>query len=222
MPAKVLAAVGMTREARIVAGPGVRAVTGGGCLDFLDQRLRAALDGVSAIISIGIGGALDPALAVGDVVVGAQVLSPGGCWTTEPAWTGRLLQVLPDSQAVSIYGSDAMVLSAADKARLRAESGAGLADMESHVAARIATAHDLPFAVLRVVSDTADTDLPSAVLAGLKPDGGMNLIGVLGALARNPGQLPALIRVGRHADSAMKALAAARARLGTRLGLPSP
>jgi hypothetical protein len=35
---------------------------------------------------------------------------------------------------------------------------------------------------------------------------------VLGALARDPGQLPALIRVGRDADLAFKALGVAAAR----------
>jgi hopanoid-associated phosphorylase len=213
----VLAAVGMTREARIVPGPGVRVIAGGGRADVLERRLTAALEDVAAIISIGVGGALDPALEVGDVVVGSEVLRPRGRWIADPAWTERLLQALPGARRVSIYGANDMILSVLDKAKLRARGGAGLADMESHIAARIAAARGLPFAVVRVVSDTAGLSLPSAVLQGLKPDGGMNLVGVLGALARHPGQLPALLRVGRDADIAMKALAAARARLGPRL-----
>ena len=44
------------------------------------------------------------------------------------------------------------------------------------------------------------------MLAGITEDGGMNLMGVLGALARNPRQLPDLLRVGRDADLAFKAL----------------
>jgi adenosylhomocysteine nucleosidase len=52
----ILAAVGMLREAKLVARPGVRAIAGGGRADLLEQRLRAALEGAEAIISIGIGG----------------------------------------------------------------------------------------------------------------------------------------------------------------------
>ena len=106
-----------------------------------------------------------------------------------------------------------MILTASAKARLHAQTGAALADMESHVAARFAAERRLPLAVVRVVSDAADTDLPRAVTAGLKPDGGMNLGGVLAALAADPRQLPALMRVGRDAEAAFKALAALAPRL---------
>ena len=202
----ILAAVGMTREARIVSGPGVRAVAGGGRADLLEQRLNAALDGAEAIISIGLGGALDPTLKVGDVVIGTQVLRPRGRWLADPAWTARLAERLPGAVLGSIYGSNDMVLHTLDKAQLRLKHGAALVDMESHVAAKVAAARRLPLAVLRVVSDKAGVSLPDAVRHGLKADGGMDLFGVLRALAGKPGQLQALMRVGRDADLAFKAL----------------
>jgi adenosylhomocysteine nucleosidase len=214
MQSMVLAAVGMLKEARLVQGPAVRAVAGGGRADLLEQRLKAALADAQAIISIGVGGALDPALNVGDIVVGSEVLRPRGRWDTDPAWTRRILNRLPGSRLGAVYGANDMVLNTLDKAKLRAKGGAAVVDMESHVAARIAAARKLPFAVVRVVSDTAGLSLPGAVLAGVKPDGGMDLIGVLGALARDPGQLQALMRVGRDADRAFKALKMARTALG--------
>jgi hopanoid-associated phosphorylase len=214
----ILAAVGMLKEARLVAAPGVRAVAGGGRADLLEARLKAALAGADAIISIGLGGALDPSLSVGDIVVGSEVLRPRGHWRTDPAWAQRLLARLPTAKLGAVYGSNEMVLRALDKAKLRAKGGGALVDMESHVAAKIAKARGLPFAVVRVVSDTAGLSLPPAVLAGMTSDGGMNLMGVLGALAMAPRQLPALMRVGRDADEAFKALAAARAALGPQLG----
>ena len=210
----ILAAVGMTREARLVRGPGVRAVAGGGRADLLEQRLKAALDGARAIVSMGVGGALDPGLAVGDVVIGSEVLRPRGRWEADPAWAARLAERLPQARLAPVHGADDMVLHTLDKAKLRAKGGAALVDMESHVAARVAAARGLPLAVIRVVSDTAGVSLPAAVQAGLKPDGGMDLLGVLAALAAHPGQLPALLRTGRDADTAFKALAAARSALG--------
>ena len=202
----ILAAVGMKREARLVMRPGVRAVAGGGRADLLERRLIQALDGAEAILSIGIGGGLDPALKVGDVVIGVEVLGPGGPWPADPAWRDRLAARLPQARLGAIQGSDEMVLHASDKAALHAGSGALLADMESHVAARIAAQRGLPFAALRVVSDAAATTLPWAVRHGLTPDGGMNLPGVLGALVCAPWQLPGLIRAGRDADLAFAAL----------------
>lgn len=212
----ILAAVGMTREARLVQGPLVRGVAGGGRADLLEQRLRAALDGggVSAVISFGLGGALDPALKVGDLVIGAEVLRPRWRRQTDPRWTERLAACLPQARIASVYGSNDMVLHALDKAKLRGQGGAALVDMESHVAARLAAARGLPFAILRVVSDTAGVSLPQAVAAGLKPNGDENLWGVLAALAGDPRQLPALMRVGRDAGQAFKVLAAARRVLG--------
>jgi adenosylhomocysteine nucleosidase len=210
----ILAAVGMLKEARLIQGAEVRAVAGGGRPDLLEQRLAAALDGADAVISIGIGGALDPSLNVGDIVVGSEVLRPRGRWQTDPDWARRLLARLPTARPGAVYGSNDMVLNTLDKAKLRAKGGAVLADMESHIAAKIAASRKLPFAVVRVVSDTAGFSLPNAVLAGLKPDGGMNLIGVLIALAKRPSELQALMRVGRDADQAFKILKTVRAALG--------
>jgi hopanoid-associated phosphorylase len=210
----------MLREARVVEGPGARAVAGGGRCDLLRERLQATAEGADAVISIGVGGALDPALKVGDVVIGAEVIAGASHWPTDAAWSARLAARLPGALSAAIYGSEVMVLRAADKESLRAASGAALADMESHIAAEVAAAHGLPFTVVRVVSDTAEADLPSAVAAGLKPDGAMNLVGVLAALALRPLQLPALMRVGRDAEAALKALEATVAALGVGLSFP--
>ena len=211
----ILAAVGMRREARLVEGHGrgVRAVAGGGRADLLESRLMAALDGADAILSIGLGGALDHALQVGDVIIGAEVLRPRKRWETDPAWRARLIDRMPDARLGPVYGSDEMVLNAMDKAKLHGKGGAVLVDMESHVAAKVAAARGLPLAVIRVVSDTAAVSLPSAVMAGVKADGGMDLFAVLTALIRDPRQLPALMRTGRDADVAFKALAHAAALL---------
>lgn len=216
----LIAAVGLIREARLVEAPGVRAVVGAGRGDLLAQRLRAALaGGARGVISIGIGGGLNPGLRIGDVVIGDTVLTAAERRKTDAAWTARLAAALPQGLVAPIWAADVMVLDAREKARLHATSGAAAADMESGVAARLAGEHGVPFAVLRVISDTAQTDLPSAVLAGMRPDGGMNLVGVLGALARRPRQLPALIRVGGDVDRAFKALALACAAAGAGLAL---
>jgi hopanoid-associated phosphorylase len=202
----ILAAVGMRREARLVERHGARAVAGGGRADLLETRLKAALQGAEAILSIGLGGALDPALEVGDVVVASEVLRPRRRWDTDAAWRERLIARLPGVKVGAVYGSNDMVLHTLDKAKLRGQGKALLVDMESHVAAKVAAAAGLPLAVVRVVSDKAGVSLPSAVLAGMTEDGGMSLTGVLSALLRDPRQLPALMRTGQDAGRAFKVL----------------
>ncbi len=117
-----------------------------------------------------------------------------------------LLQSLPDAHFGTVVGADTIIASVAEKAALYANTGAIAVDMESHIAARVAARHDLPFAIIRTISDNADQALPPAALVGMKPDGGVALGAILASLARNPTQLPALIRTGRDAGAAFKAL----------------
>ncbi len=205
-----MAATGLTREAALLAGAGLCCVVSGGIADALAKRLEGALARytIAGIISVGLGGALSPDLKVGDWVVGERVTDGETIWDTDAIWTRDIATALGQSASLgAIFGSDAMVADAEAKTALHKSTGAIAVDMESHVAARIASAHGLPFAALRVMSDAADRTLPKAALAGMRPDGGMNLAGVLWALAKAPRQLPALIRTGREADVAFKALA---------------
>jgi hypothetical protein len=99
-----------------------------------------------------------------------------------------------------------MITKAAEKERAHAATGAIAVDMESETAARVALRLGLPFAAARVISDAANRSLPPAVKLGMRPDGGMALWPVLGDLARDPRQLPRLIRTGLEAERAFRAL----------------
>ncbi len=66
----ILVATGLKREARILAGPDVRVVAGGGDSARLERELEAVAGGASAIISMGLCGALADGLKPGDWVVG--------------------------------------------------------------------------------------------------------------------------------------------------------
>ena len=214
----ILAATGLRREARIIEGPGVVAVAGGGRAQALEAALTSAAAGVDALISIGIGGALAQGLRPGDWVIATSVIADGAQSPTDPAWTAEIRARLPAARMGPILGSDAMLTRAAEKLAAHQRWQALAVDMESHVAARVARRLSLPFAALRAISDSADRDLPAAVLVGMKPDGGMALGAVLWALARDPAQLPALIRTGRDAERAFRALVDGRRLLGPGVG----
>ncbi|MBA4048732.1 MAG: phosphorylase [Sphingomonas sp.] len=221
----ILVACGLQREARLLEGPGIIAVPGGG--DPL--RLEAALDDrialfpdVRCIVSAGIAGALDPALKAGDVVIDLAPLPfrggvGGGGYPQaprriesphpNPSPEGEgLSKLLPRAHHGLIIGQDQIAATAAEKAALHTATGALAVDMETHVAARVAARHGLAFAAIRAISDTAHDTLPPAALVGMNPDGSMALGRVLWSLARHPAQLPALIRTGRSAEAAFGAL----------------
>jgi hopanoid-associated phosphorylase len=215
----VIAVTSLALEARIALGPGVSVICQQGAK--LSTALAAAVEGgVAGIISFGIAGGLAPDLVAGDWIVGATVITGHEHFPTDRAWARKLLEMLPSARHADIVGSDAPVAGATDKRQLHARTGAAVVDTESHIAARIAAACRVPFAVCRTVIDAVDMDLPPAAMVGLHEDGTPDLLAVLGSVARQPSQLPALIRTARCARIAEAALRRGRRQLGAALGLP--
>src|SRR5579862_1381004 len=112
-----IAVTGLKREARILAGPHVMAIAGGGDGARLQAELEAACADAASIISIGLGGALVEGLRPGDWVVASSVISPGGDdeIETDQAWRERLLMFLPKVQLGGITTSQDMVVDASGK-----------------------------------------------------------------------------------------------------------
>jgi adenosylhomocysteine nucleosidase len=216
----ILVASGLKREARILQGAAVQVVAGGGDRARLEQALADAAGRASAIISMGLCGALADDLRPGDWVIASRIVSCGREAEADPDWTTSLARRLPGARAGPILGSDVMIADASAKRAAHAATGALAVDMESHIAAGVAAHRGVPFAAARVVSDAADRSLPKAAQAGMAADGSMDLGAVLVALAADPRQLAALIRVGREAETAFRALGRGRDLLGPRLGRP--
>lgn len=177
-----------------MVGSGVTVIAGGGDGARLERELEAGSVDAGLILSSGLAGALDPKLMVGDVVLdGSKTL------------VERLRTALPEAHVGPVLGSDFPIGSIAAKAKAW-RSGMVAVDMESHIARRVAERHGLPCLVARVISDRADRALPPAALAGMKRDGGIAIGAVLASIALSPRQLPALIRTGRDAQAALRAL----------------
>ncbi len=203
----------------MASGSGIRTVIGGGRTDLLRARLaEALLQDARAVMSFGIAGGLSPALEPGDCVIASEIVGKDRRYATDAAWSANLAALLPGARSGSIAGTDTMLTEPAQKAALYRLTGAIAADMESHIAAELAAKHDLPFTALRIVSDAADRALPPAVLGALKENGETNLGAVLWSVLGHPAQIPALIRTGREAEYAFRALLRCRDSLGPRLG----
>ncbi len=217
----ILAVTGLQRERRLLAGPGVEAVAGGGDHARLEAMLDRLAPTARGIISIGIAGALAPGLRPGRWVVASAVRADDGAdLPTDPDWTGRLVSRLPEAERGVFLGVGAVVATAAAKAELLRASNAIAVDMESHVAARVARRHRLPFVAARVISDAAHRTLPPAARVGMRGDGGVDLPAVLRSLLVAPWQLPALIRTGLEAETAFRALLRGHRLLGPGLAGP--
>lgn len=202
----VLAVCGMDFEAAIARRAGCRAVYGREFGAVARQARAAVAEGVAGLVSFGTAGALIRGLAPGDTVLADAVLAPatGERWAADAAWLAQLLAALPGARVGRFVASDTAL--ASGKRAVGVAHAAIAVDMESHWVARLAAEADVPFAVLRVIIDAVDTELPRAALAGMRGDGTTDIAAVIGALARRPAELPALLRLGRDAGRAKRHL----------------
>ena len=210
-----MAVCGLRSEAKIIGDlPDGVVVIGGGDQSRLERDLQRLAPSSRALLSIGVAGGLAPDLKPGSVCLADVVVLPSGeRLSADRRWTAAMARVL-DAPALTVAGVDAPVGEVAAKSELRRHTGADLVDMESHIVAGVASAHALPFAALRVVTDSADRALPHAASVGMRADGAVDLPAILRSLARNPGQLPGLIRAGLDARAAFAAFLRSRQRLG--------
>jgi len=210
---------GMAFEARIARAPGVEVVFGTHA-ERLERALTQALArGASGVMSFGTAGGLAPDLMPGTLVVADTVDGPLGRIATDFAWSERIASALRASlrdvrvERGTLAAVAAPVVTRQEKEALHRSSGALAVDMESHIAAAQAGARGLPFVVCRAVVDPAWRTLPPAATAGMREDGTTALVPILRALAREPAQLPAMIRLAFDARAARHALVAARSAL---------
>jgi hopanoid-associated phosphorylase len=198
----VIAVTGLKTEARLVAGPRVYAIAGGGDAVGLTRALEAAVaKKASAILSFGVAGGLVPGLAPGSALIARAIISEDGTrYSSDPVWSKRLSGALVGAAIADIAGIDAPLAGHEEKHALHMKTGAHAADMESHIAARIAAAYKLPFAAYRVVADPAHRRLPHAALVALKPDGSLALGAIAESILRDPSQIPQLLRIALDAQ----------------------
>jgi adenosylhomocysteine nucleosidase len=203
----ILAVTGLSREARAIWRPHLAVAVGGGDSGVLRTRIERALDsGARRIISMGICGALDPSLSVGDCIVATEIVTEDECLVTHSSWTRELLTQVPAARPAALAGTDTILEDEAAKIRLHRATKAAAVDMESHVAARVAKERGLPFAAVRVVSDSAERALPPAALVGMSKNGGVDIGAVFRSLLAKPGQIPALMRTAWEAEKAFRVL----------------
>lgn len=167
---------------------------------------RLLAEGCSALLSFGMAGGLDPALAPGTLVLATAVLAPDGeTYPSDEAWRAALGGRIT-ALAATLLGCDAPVSDPGEKARLFAATGAAAVDMESHAIAAVAASSGVPFLALRAVADPAHRAVPPAALRGVGADGGTRPGAVLAALVFAPWEIPSVVALAGESRRALSAL----------------
>lgn len=143
----------------------------------LVQQLLA--EGAAALIFTGVAGAVDPRLRVGDVVVSVDAVqhdvdvtklgyAPGqvpgepAVWQADPTLVDLAVAAATEAvpQATVVRGrvasGDLFVADPARTAALASAFGATCAEMEGAAAAQVCSRWEVPWVVVRSISDTAD------------------------------------------------------------------
>jgi adenosylhomocysteine nucleosidase len=216
----VLAVTGLRAEARVAArSPHTMAVAGGGQVRRLERLIEQAITkDCRGLISFGMAAGLRPGLRPGAYLIGSEVVDENGHHPANDLWIARLKERLGQAALVGIAGVDQPLITPTQKHMLFEATGAAGADMESHLVARAAAQHGLPFAMLRVVSDPAERAIPTAAIAGMREDGSADVVAVARSLAKQPAQIPQLMYVTADAARAYYALFRCHRRLGAGLG----
>ena len=186
----------------------------GGALELATIGLRGARLAERApawrapdlVVVAGACGALAPSLAIGALVVPTVVLGPDGTrWPTAP------LPRVPGEGALLTVA--AVVESAAQKARLWMETGALAVDMESAAVMAWARERGVPAAVVRAVSDDAESSIPTALAGAVGEDGRVRPLRAVTAALTRQTSVNALLGLRAGTEAALKSVAAALATL---------
>jgi len=136
------------------------------------------------VLSCGFGGALQPQVSVGQIVVADRLLSldrpPVQIDLKTPSDPEHGLHV------GSILTIDQIVRTIAEKKSLAEQTGALCCDMESHAVAEFCRDAGLRSLAIRAITDDLSRDLPPEVLSVFGSTGAVRMGAVVGALWKRP------------------------------------
>ena len=112
------------------------------------------------------------------------------------------------AKPAKIHCADRIATTVAEKKLLRAETGADVVEMESAAIQAVCAERGIPCVTVRVISDTADEDLPLDFNALAKPDKNLDFGKLAWAIAKSPGKIGALMQLQKKTSFAAKQLAA--------------
>jgi hypothetical protein len=111
------------------------------------------------------------------------------------------------AKPANFFCADRIATTVAEKKKLRAETGADAVEMESAAIHAVCRERGIPCATVRVISDTANEDLPLDFNALSKPDKNLDYGKLFLAIAKSPGKILALMQLQKKTKFAAEKLA---------------
>jgi adenosylhomocysteine nucleosidase len=183
----------LSTESKTQSGPIIDVFQSGQGATNAARAARAAIaNGATALLSVGVAGALTADLEAGDAVVPSYVVDGltarridcSTAWCSDLRDQIRSVCTVCDGALVSV--SDALT-SPADKQAAAERYDAAACDMESAAIASVAAEAGVHFCALRIVSDTYQDKLPDGVADWVDDTGKARVLPVLGEL-KSPGR----------------------------------
>ncbi len=166
--------------------------------------------GAAKLVSWGCAAALDPTLSAGTLVLPSELVGADQMiLNIDVNWHSHTVYKLQAHLSINtgrLAESSVLVATSAEKSTLHINTDAVAVDMESIAIAKVAKKYSLPFLAIRAIADPADMNLPNSIGASLNQQGDVELSKLLLFLALHPGELPGLIKLGLHFNSAQKTL----------------
>ena len=171
------------------------AVCGGMGCDRVSKAVAAALafGEVGWLISIGLGGACDPARTAGEVLRFGTVVDV------------RSGERLRSEGGTAVLATSNKIAGVREKSRLFASYGAAAVDMEAACVARLAQAHGVSFSAIKAISDDARFSLDGLDRFVTK-DGQFRELAFAWYTALRPARWRSTIELGRNSAAALEAL----------------
>ncbi|HTV41539.1 MAG TPA: hypothetical protein VMF08_13235 [Candidatus Sulfotelmatobacter sp.] len=160
----------------------------------------------SLLLTCGFAGGLIAELKIGDVVFEIPASAAGG---NEVFAEIRSKLSAAGAREAKVFCADRIATTAADKKKLREETGADAAEMESGAIQALCRRQGIPCVTVRVISDTANEDLPLDFNQFLKEDKSMDMSKLMMAVAKAPWKMGALMELQKNTKLAAQKLAEA-------------
>ena len=143
------------------------------------------------MLTCGFAGGLNPDLKLGEVVFELSTLNS--------QLSTRLLAA--GAKPGTFFCADRIATTVAEKTKLRYETRADAVEMESAAIHAVCAERGIPCATVRVISDTADEDLPLDFNALAKADKSLDFGKLFLAIAKSPGKIGALMELRKKTVS---------------------
>ncbi|HVM95958.1 MAG TPA: hypothetical protein VMT89_06190 [Candidatus Acidoferrales bacterium] len=166
----------------------------------------------SLFLSTGCAGALAPDLQPGDLVIADAIVgeAPSGAVQTDAEHSRRLRGIAAAaalrSCAGSILCSRTMLATSSTKRAAATQHGSLAVEMEGGALASAAAASQIPFAAVRAVLDTAETELRHAGKFMNPQTGGVKPVALAAYLAKHPGAIGDLLELQKMMRAAQGSL----------------